>query len=302
MSITGKVRFGLAVLLVLLAAQFLVGFVLDRATRNAVDTAITKNFTAADELAELGLLGQSLRRYEKEFFIYADDTAGRAKYRKEWTESYDKLQGKIDTLQSNRNKNFSTEDVVAFSSWKAAADFYGNEFKNIMQKADSGQLIPAAAPAEQVVAKSGSAPVAVIVAAAPQTAFVANGMIGPGKDKFRTLLDGTTKMRQAKAAESAKSVVAIRRDFDKASIAQIGVFLLGLVVAAYLMFSIPKSVRAPIDAFVGNVEKMSKGDLKQSIDAPGAKEFATLATSLDRLRIAQSGLVDKLRAKAAVQF
>jgi hypothetical protein len=99
MSITGKVRFGLAVLLALLAALFVVSFVLDRTTRAAVDTAITKNFAAADELAELGILGQALRRYEKEFFIYADDPAGRAKYRKEWTEAYDKLQSKLAGFQ-----------------------------------------------------------------------------------------------------------------------------------------------------------------------------------------------------------
>lgn len=299
MSITGKVRFGLAVLLALLAALFLVSFVLDRNTRSAVDTAVTKNFVAADQLAELGILGQSLRRYEKEFFIYADDATGRAKYRKEWTEAYDKLQTKIASFQQNQAKTFSTEDVVTFNSWKAAADFYGDEFKNIMKKADEGQLIPPAPPVEAAPAKAGAAAAPAAPVAVVQTAFLANGMIGPGKDRFRTLLDGTTKMRQAKASESAKSVEAIRADFSRATWVQLGVFLVGFLIAAYLMFSIPKSVRAPIDAFVGNVEKMSKGDLKQAIDATGAKEFDTLASSLDRLRIAQAGLVDRLRARAA---
>lgn len=301
MSITGKVRFGLAVLLALLAALFVVSFVLDRNTRTAVDTAITKNFAAADQLAELGILGQSLRRYEKEFFIYADDPTGRAKYRKEWTETYDKIQSKLASFQQNQSKTFSTEDVLAFNTWKAAADFYGDEFKNIMKKADEGQLIPPAPPVETpaVATKAGAAAAPAAPVAAVQTAFLANGMIGPGKDRFRTLLDGTTKMRQAKASESAKSVEAIRTDFSRATWIQLGVFVVGFLIAAYLMFSIPKSVRAPIDAFVGNVEKMSKGDLKQAIDATGAKEFDTLASSLDRLRIAQAGLVDRLRARAA---
>jgi methyl-accepting chemotaxis protein len=189
--------------------------------------------------------------------------------------------------------------VLAFNTWKASADYYGDEFKNIMKKADEGQLAPRAAPVEAPPAKGAAAPVAPAPAAAVQTAFLANGMIGPGKDRFRTLLDGTTKMRQAKATESAKSVQVIRADFDRAALVQLGVFLVGALIAAYLMFSIPKSVQTPIDAFVGNVEKMSKGDLKQAIDATGAKEFDKLASSLDRLRIAQAGLVDRLRARAA---
>ena len=73
MSISGKIRLGLGLLMAFLGIQFVVSQFLDRAIKERVDEAITKNFNAADALADVATQAQAMRRFEKEFFIYIND-------------------------------------------------------------------------------------------------------------------------------------------------------------------------------------------------------------------------------------
>jgi hypothetical protein len=303
MSITGKIRFGLGVLLAFLVAAFLLGQYLDRQIQSNVDTAITKNFAAAEQLAELGVSAQQIRRYEKEYFIYVNDEAGRAKYRKEWTGTYDKLRAQLNSMVENKNKTFGPQDAQAFLDWSAALEFYGTEFNKIMIKGDAGQIVPAVVVEDPKVGKTGT-PAAPVVApvVAPDVSRatkIANDMIGPGKDRLRTLLDGADKMRKAKIAESATSVTEIRKLFTNSTIISLVLFVVAFSVAIFLMFNIPSSVKAPIAAFVDMADKISKGDTNGVVASQGPTEFQGLSTALDRLRIAQAGLVDRLRSRNA---
>ena len=117
MSITGKIRFGLGLLLAFIILQFVIGQVLDRNTQAEVNTAVTKNFAAADKFAQISVKGQQIRRYEKEFFIYVNDEAGRAKYRKEWTGTFDALNSDLTAMQANKDGVFSSADVSAMGDW-----------------------------------------------------------------------------------------------------------------------------------------------------------------------------------------
>jgi methyl-accepting chemotaxis protein len=64
------------------------------------------------------------------------------------------------------------------------------------------------------------------------------------------------------------------------------------------MMSIPAAVKKPIAEFVAVADKISKGDVKASLDIETAPEFSLLGAALERLRIAQSGLLDRLRNKS----
>jgi methyl-accepting chemotaxis protein len=303
MSITGKIRFGLGLLLAFIILQFVIGQVLDRATQTEVNTAVTKNFAAADKLAQISVEGQQIRRYEKEFFIYVNDEAGRAKYRKEWTGTFNALKTNLDTMQANKDGIFSATDLTAIAEWGNALEFYSKEFTAIMAKADAGNIVPAPVVEEpKIVAKGVIAPPAPPPPNLAAATKLANDMIGPGKDKFRSVLDGAEKLRKAKAIDSAANVTQITKLFSTATLVSIGVFVLALLIAAYLMMSIPASVKKPIAAFVAAADKISKGDVKTSLDLETAPEFSVLGEALERLRVAQSGMLDRLRNKAASPF
>jgi methyl-accepting chemotaxis protein len=301
MSISGKIKLGLSIMLAALVLQFALGQILDRRTQEKVNIAVTKNFAAADQLAELGAAGQQIRRYEKEYFIYVNDTTGRTKYRGEWTGTFNKLQTNLGAMQANKDGMFSSQDTVAFQSWMNALEFYGKEFNTIMTRADAGTIVPPAPVVEVAQPLAKVTPAPVVVVAAPdlsKATKLANDMIGPGKDKFREVLDGTEKMRKAKLVESAASVNEIRKLFSISTYVSLGIFLVGLILAVYLMISIPNAVKKPIEEFVEIADRISKGDTKQAVQATVASEFDGLAKALERLRVAQSGLLDKIRAKA----
>lgn len=294
MSISRKIKFGFAALLALLGMQFVVQQMLDYAIQSRVNTAITQNFAAADALAEITSIAQQLRRFEKEYFIYVNDQSGRAKYRKEWTDAYDKLSDNLAKMAANAGGEFAAGDVTAFSNWMAALKFYGDEFKSIMDKAEAGTILSAA-----VVAGDGKKDAAPLPAAnISQATRIANDMIGRGKDRFKEVLDGAQTLRKEKSIASAQSVTEIRTFFSIATVITFAVFLFGLVVAIYLITILPRTVRQAIDGFVGIADKMSKGDLKQVIQAEGVVEFHALAKALERLRVAQAGLLERVRAKA----
>jgi methyl-accepting chemotaxis protein len=297
MSITGKIRFGLGLLLAFIILQFVIGQVLDRNTQTEVNIAVTKNFAAADKLAQISVDGQQIRRYEKEFFIYVNDEAGRAKYRKEWTGTFNALKTNLDTMQANKDGIFNATDVSAITEWNSALAFYAKEFNGIMTKADAGNIVPPVVIEEPKPGVKG----AVVVPPAPNLAIatkLANEMIGPGKDKFRSVLDGAEKLRKAKATDSAANVAQITKLFSDAKLVSIGLFALALLIALYLMMSIPAAVKKPIAEFVAAADKISKGDLKASLDIETAPEFSLLGAALERLRIAQSGLLDRLRNRS----
>jgi methyl-accepting chemotaxis protein len=107
-------------------------------------------------------------------------------------------------------------------------------------------------------------------------------------------------MRKAKLADSAASVSEIRKLFSMSTFASIAIFLVGLALAIYLMIAIPDAVRTSIQEFVEIADRISKGDTKQAVESSAATEFDGLAKALERLRVAQSGLLDRIRAKANV--
>jgi methyl-accepting chemotaxis protein len=294
MSISRKIKFGFGVLLALLGTQFVVQQMLAYAIQSRVNTAITQNFAAADALAEITSIAQQLRRFEKEYFIYVNDQSGRAKYRKEWTDAYDKLSDNLAKMAANAGGEFGAGDVTAFSNWMLALKFYGDEFKSIMDKAEAGTILSAA-----VVAGDGKKDAAPLPAAnISQATRIANDMIGRGKDRFKEVLDGAQTLRKEKSIASAQSVTEIRTFFSIATVITFAVFFFGLIVAIYLITILPRTVRQAIDGFVGIADKMSKGDLKQVIQAEGVIEFHALAKALERLRVAQAGLLERVRAKA----
>jgi methyl-accepting chemotaxis protein len=306
MSISGKIKLGLSILLGVLILQFALGQFLDSSAQLKIDTVVTKNFAAAEQLAELGAASQQIRRYEKEYFIYVNDQTGRTKYRGEWTGIFEKLKTNLTAIQANKDGMFSAQDAITFQSWMNALEFYGKEFNTIMARADAGTIVPVAPivepvqPPAKASPASGAAPVAVAAPDLSKATKLANDMIGPGKDKFREVLDGTEKMRKAKLADSAASVSEIRKLFSMSTFASIAIFLVGLALAIYLMIAIPDAVRTSIQEFVEIADRISKGDTKQAVESSAATEFDGLAKALERLRVAQSGLLDRIRAKANV--
>jgi hypothetical protein len=177
-----------------------------------IEQAVRHNFAAAGLLSKLQVQAERMRRYEKEMFIYAAVPDKRAKYVKEFDDAYSKLLDLMNQAMGSQQKGFTAEDRKQVVKWSEATAFYGNEFRKTVGGAEG-----AATPEQRA-----------------DLAVRLNNDIGPGKDRFREVLDGATKMRESKEKASLEINTEIDNQFGRlnAIVAGLGaLFALGGVVA-----------------------------------------------------------------------
>lgn len=276
-SIRGRIVGGLLVLMAFMIGQYVLVYYFQERSREEVEQAVGRNYAAGTMLSELAITGQAIRRYEKEYFIYHDDAAGRMKYTKEWSDTYQKLQGQLAAMEANRDKVFSKEDLAAFSSWAGDLVIYGAEMRKIMEavEREGVQAAPGANPTREV-----------------------NGLIKMGKDRFANLLNGAVKMEARKAKEAIESSQRVRENFDRLSTLLLGMVVAGLALVAFLVFTLPRAITSPIESLVEAADTMSKGRLEQSIGSAGISEFELLERALERMRVTQLAMLERMRRKA----
>jgi hypothetical protein len=156
----------------------------NRYTERQVEQAVRQNFAAAGLLAKMQVQAERMRRYEKEMFIYAAQPDKQAKYAKEFDEAHAQLLRLQNETAALSHKGFSDEDRAAMAKWIDATTFYTTEFGRMVQAAKTAQQ--SAMTGEQRA----------------ELTLKLNADIAAGKDRFRELLDGTAKMREAKEAAS----------------------------------------------------------------------------------------------------
>jgi hypothetical protein len=149
-----------------------------------IEQAVRQNFVAASLLARLQLEGERMRRYEKEMFIYAAAPTNRNKYVGEFDAASKRLLDLLNEAAAPSSRAFTDAERKEILGWIEAASFYGHEFSNIANKANSINLDTL--PNDQRLSLSTKL----------------NGDIKEGKDHFAKLLTGSSKMREAKERHS----------------------------------------------------------------------------------------------------
>jgi hypothetical protein len=162
-------------------------------TERSIEQAVTHNFAAANLLSKLQIQAERMRRYEKEMFIYAAVPDKRAKYVKEFDEAYTKLLDLQNQALATRHKGFTDTDRAEVVKWAEATTFYTGEFRRTASAAE------AASTPEQKT----------------ELTIKLNTDIGPGKDRFRTVLDGAAAMRDAKEKASIEIQDELKKSFDR---------------------------------------------------------------------------------------
>lgn len=187
-----------------------------------IEQAVSHNFAAAGLLSKLQVQAERMRRYEKEMFIYAAVPDKRAKYVKEFDGTYAKLLDLQNQAMGSQHKGFTEDDRKQVVKWGEATAFYGNEFRK------------AVAAAESAVTPEQKAELTVRL----------NNDIGPGKDRFREVLDGATKMRETKERASLEINAAVDAQFARlnAIVAALGALL---AIGGVFAFARPRQASPP---------------------------------------------------------
>jgi hypothetical protein len=305
-SLRNKLMFGLVpVVLFFLAQAALVWFFGGRTTTEVGNT-VRQNTVASSKLSELAVLAQQVRRYEKEYFVYVSNVERRNGYIKEWSGTADKINTSLTTMLANSDGAFSKADLAEVSKWKEAADFYGSEMKkifaNVDQRADAVAKAAAAADAAASASKGAVAkPAAGASEPAPVVMFSSvevNTMIGPGKDRLSAeLIAGVNKLSKAKTEQTLALPNIAQEGFDKLLFGAIALSLLGAVVAAAVLVTLPPAIQSPISALTASVEAISKGQVGAAAASVKVKEFTVLEQGLERLRQSQKIMLERMGRK-----
>ncbi len=302
-SINQRLVLGLAAIIVFFIAQAAAVLVMGRHTERSVVDVARRNTTAQVSLAELSTLAQQIRRYEKEYFIYVDSLEKRAQYQKEWTGTMNQIGKLLANIQANADKVFTNEDANNITKWWNAAEFYKAEMGKIFEAteerarkvADDVEKEKARAEAVAKLPK-GKEPPPPVELTRMITPIEANSMIAAGKDRFSAdLIKGVTQTFGEKSQATLSLTSVTNEGFTRMIYSVIATVVVGVAIGLYLLVSLPRSVSGPIEQLTSNVDAISRGDTGNTGAAVSVKEFQGLSGAIERMRIAQDMMVQRLR-------
>jgi methyl-accepting chemotaxis protein len=270
LTIRNKLNLGFGLILLFILAQFGVIYVLLKQSYALVDTAVDRDFHASVEIAHIGVEAQKLRRFEKEYLIYVGSPSNRGKYLAEWKEASETVRKGVNHIIENKDKSWSQADISAAREWQQSLDAYVSGFMAVVAAADNGQIT---------------------------STLQGNDAVREAKDAFRLLLDGTTKSINQKFQSASVSAKAIDGKFSLVTMVLVVVGLAGAALAAAMLVLVPASIGRPIEVLTRAAHDMSTGNLAKAITVTGSPEFKELGATLERMRVSQQMIIDRLTGK-----
>lgn len=303
-SIKTRLQLGLLVVIGFFIVQATIFYYSQAHVQDRIEATVKINTQVAAKLSKLAILAQQIRRYEKEYFIYITDIQQRTKYMGEWTQVSQQMQSLLNELQANKEALLTANEVEDIKPWQEAHLFYHAEMKKIFILTDQQNsqenltLQAVTAPNSALLSSSTTSRDGKNKIAAPDllTAFEANRLIAPGKDKLsNVLLKGVNDLYAAKINEVLALTGVINLGLSDLAIIFLGIVGLGIILIIVLMLTLPKSLLSSLNKLSIATEALSKGDTTLPVESGNVKEFAGLAASLERLRLAQQLFMERLQ-------
>ncbi|MEE8482660.1 MAG: HAMP domain-containing protein [Acidiferrobacterales bacterium] len=264
------IGFGLIVLFLLGQSAITVHYV--SKSKNLVTNAIQKDFNASNAISRIAIEGQKLRRYEKEFFIYANNTVKREKYVGEWDDAFINLASMLKDILEDTSGNWSDADKVEIGKWDKALKDYGEGFKIVVANVNAGYI---------------------------KGTLDANTAIQDAKNKFKVLLKGASKGGQQKFESASSSAREIENNFKIVNLVIMVASGASIVLVIILLVVVPAAITKPIAELTRAAEVMSTGNLSSPVPKIGGSEFAGLRDTLERMRISQKTLIQRTKSGTA---
>ena len=226
---------------------------------------------AAQTVQGMVLEYERLRKYEKEYFVFATNPERRANYEKEWEKAYAALVKRFTEARAASNEGFSAAEKSKILEWNGAVDSYASGFRQLIARVSNGTLTDGIA---------------------------ANAENGKNVDYVRPFgkeaPDLLAKQVAGTQAAAKGAVTTVRNVLIAIVVLQV------LVVFAlfWVYLRVPKAIGAVITEFSDAVDKMSKGDIKSPLPDSNLEEFEPLSNGLARLQKSLSIAMDRLRNRA----
>lgn len=296
MSISMKLKLTFVLIVLLVAGQSYLNSALIERAENVFHGNVLNGYNATNHLDALTIGINKARRFEKEYFIYVETPAKREKYFAEWASAVKESRTLLQSMKSETTGVFSDANQTEIDAWLGALAFYEQEFGKINSTiAVEDQKAAEASPLD--TAKRSQNQDDATAVPVPNRTILANEAIKNGKDRLNIVFEQAARMHaeKIKAAQAAQAMMRDNLATTKtiANSAAYAVILISLMI----MFTVPASIKRTIRAFVDSANVMSKGNVSTPMKLSVSGEFAPLAAALDRLRMAQLGMSERLRKK-----
>lgn len=270
MTIRNKLYLGFGLILAFILGQAVITYLLLNQSETLVRQTIDKDFNASVEIARIAVEAQKLRRFEKEYLIYVGIPGQRDKYFSEWKGAHDQIKLMLNRIIQSRDTTWSSDDVTKAKEWLASLGAYENGFTRMVQQADSGTIT---------------------------TTLQGNEAVREAKDAFRVLLDGTAQGGDLKLQSATKSGQTIFSKFGTVNLVLVISALAGIGLVVVLLVVVPASISGPIEALTRSAHDMSIGNVSKPVTVTGGAEFKDLSETLERMRISQQMLLERMKNK-----
>ena len=294
-SIKRRLMTGLFLLLGFWAIQTAVFHYSETRVQSNLDSAIRKNTQVSSLLANASVFAQKVRRFEKEYFIFALDIQARSVYMAEWNGAVQKLESLLTELHENKARLLPPSEAEPIRDWLDALSFYKSEMQKIfvdVNQRNSEKNIEAAikSTANSTAKNTALAPDANLL-----NTTAINARIGPGKDRYTAVLvKGLTDLSAIKTEETLSLTQMVNQGFNQLSFVFTALTSVGMLIIVFLLLTLPRAISAPLGELSEAVDLMSKGNVKQPAPQTNVKEFAVLTAALERLRASQATLLARL--------
>lgn len=265
LSVRSKLTIAFSIFFAVLIAQLALVYYFSNTSATVIAQAI-KAHEQSNALTRLAIEGQKLRRYEKEFFIYADNPERRAKYSSEWNDSYGKLKEGLALLNSAKG-GWSAADKDKAKEWNDSLNSYASGFNKVDVAVNNGFI-------------TGT--------------INANKAIKDAKNAFRVFLKGTAEEIDNKVQQASRLSSQVEKNFANIQKFLLALSVVALAVGGALLLTIPRSIAGPISGLTEAVIDISKGNISRPVTVRGGPEVKGLAESVERLRIALKGLMMRM--------
>ena len=275
LSIKGSLRVGFSVLLIfILAESLIVSFVANK-NRELVSDAINKNFNSSLLISRIAIEGNKMRRYEKEFFIYAGNIKKMVKYTGEWEDSYKNLKDMLTAAIENEQDVWSTNDIIELRKWDESLEAYAAGFRQVVTDVRSGKL---------------------------KGTLAANAAIKDGKNAFRVLLNGASKRGETKFRSAQNSAFEIEENNEFLLYVLAVIAASGVLLAIMLLVRVPGAVIRHTNLLSDAASTIGKGNLSVPVPVESASaEFRRLAEILEQMRLSQRSLAKRIKNYEAME-
>lgn len=237
---------------------------------SAVNKLAFSEMPATQTIQALVLEYERMRKYEKEYFVFAANVDRRSNYEKEWEKAYATIGKLFSDARADSNTQFTAVEKSKLREWNDAIDSYAKGFRELVKRVTGG-VVP--------------------------DGLTANSENGKNVDHVRPFGKDAPAFLAKQVADSQTAAGAAVSTVRGALIGIVVLQVLVLLALVFAYLRVPKAIGATITSFSEAVDKMSKGDAKSPLPETGLAEFEPLSQGLGRLQKSLGIAIDRLKSR-----